>query len=136
MKRYVIPLTGLVVVFGTAWFAGVLPWSPGDSDALELNGSSRHYTVTVSLDPPATGQLDAHVNAEAPPGGSVTKVSVAASMPEMGHATPELPAKAEDDGHFTVHGELFTMRGAWELSVLVDGSSGTETITLEVQVDQ
>jgi hypothetical protein len=117
MKRPIIAIVAVVVVV-----IGALVFTSG-ADPLRLSRSG----VTVSLDKANTGTIAAEV--EVPDG--VAAVSLSATMPQMGHMTPEIVAKQEQPGRFRVTGELFPMAGMWELTVRAD----REVVTFELTVN-
>ncbi|MEU9831296.1 hypothetical protein AB0D67_07095 [Streptosporangium sp. NPDC048047] len=81
-----------------------------------------HYAVTVTAD---RNTIDVRLDR-----GEADTVTVAAVMPAMGHAMPEVTARKTAPGHFVAEGDLFSMGGGWELSVRLAGPSGEETLTL------
>jgi hypothetical protein len=117
MKRLIIAIAAVVVVA-----IGALVFTSG-SDPVRLSRSG----VTVVLDKANTGTVAAEV--QVPDG--VAAVSLSATMPEMGHMTPEIIAKQEQPGRFRATGELFPMAGVWELTVRAD----REAVTFELTVD-
>ncbi|MFG1694067.1 hypothetical protein [Nonomuraea sp. NPDC049309] len=116
----------LLVAAGIWWIA-----RGGGPGPQQLTGRGAHYTVRVDLEP-VTGPLEARIGVDPEP----DEVSVFAVMPHMGHTTPELPAGRDATGGYVVRGELFTMAGAWEISVRVRGGPGTEVITVNTLVGE
>lgn len=82
--------------------------------------------VTVRLDKAGTGTVAAQVEVPA----DVAAVSLYATMPRMGHMTPEVVAAREQPGRFRATGELFSMTGRWVLTVRVDDEIVTFDITV------
>lgn len=82
--------------------------------------------VTVRLDRASTGTVSVQVDVPT----RVRAVSLFATMPRMGHMTPEIDATQEEPGLFLATGALFSMSGVWELTVRADGT----TVTFEVIV--
>jgi hypothetical protein len=117
MKRPVIAIAAVVVVA-----IGVLASMSGP-DPLRLSRSG----VTVVLDKASTGTIAAEVEVA----DGVVAVSLSATMPQMGHMTPEIVAKQEQPGRFLVTDELFPMAGLWELTV----RAGREVVTFQLTVD-
>ncbi|WP_431931419.1 hypothetical protein [Nonomuraea jabiensis] len=114
-------LGGLVAVVAAAF---VIARTSGP-DPVTTTGA--RYTVTVTADRSA---VDIRVDR-----GEADTVTVAAVMPAMGHAVPEVTARKAGPGHFVAEGDLFLMNGAWELSVRLAGPrSGEETLTLNALV--
>ncbi|MDX3099588.1 hypothetical protein [Nonomuraea angiospora] len=113
-------LGGLVAVVVAAF---VIARTSGP-DPVTTTGA--RYAVTVSADRSA---VDIRVD-----NGEADTVTVAAVMPTMGHAVPEVTARKAAPGHFVAEGDLFRMNGAWELSLRLAGRSGEETLTLSALV--
>lgn len=111
-----------VIVTVVAVLSVVLLTTTSGSEPVALSRSG----VTVRLDRAAIGRVDAVI--EAPE--STNAVSVFATMPQMGHVMPPIVATKDGPGRYRASGELFSMRGRWELSVQVDGV----TVTFEVVV--
>lgn len=120
MKRPIIAVVAVAVVAVGALLFTLLP---GTEDPLRLSRSR----VTVLLDKASTGTIAVEVEVPA----HVTAVSLSATMPQMGHMTPETVAKQEQPGRFGATGELFPMAGLWELTVRAD----REVVTFEITVD-
>ncbi len=95
--------------------------SPG-AEPVRLSRSG----VTVQFDKAGTGRVSARIEVPA----QVTAVSLFATMPQMGHLTPQISATREEPGLFRATGELFSMPGRWELTVQVDGAA----VTFEILV--
>ncbi|MEU6741994.1 hypothetical protein [Streptosporangium sandarakinum] len=84
------------------------------------------YAVTVTAD---RNTIDVRLDR-----GEADTVTVAAVMPAMGHAMPEVTARKTAPGHFVAEGDLFSMGGGWELSVRLTGPPGEETLTFTTLV--
>jgi hypothetical protein len=119
MKRPIIAVVAVAVVAAAAVLFTLLP----GADPLRLSRSG----VTVSLDRASTGAVAAEVEVPA----DVAAVSLSATMPQMGHMTPETVAEQQQPGRFRATGELFPMAGLWELTVRAD----REVVTFEITVD-
>lgn len=91
------------------------------------HGAGARYAVTLTID--GTDTADIVVNR-----GGADEVVVSATMPQMGHATPEEAAQRLEPGHFRAVGDLFPMSGVWEVAVRVRGNAGEEVIPLTVLV--
>ncbi|MFI7125820.1 hypothetical protein ACIBQ1_09005 [Nonomuraea sp. NPDC050153] len=120
IKGRLLALAGLVVVVVAAF---VVARTSG-VDPVSVSGT--RYAVTVTADRKA---VDVQVDR-----GEADTVTVAAVMTTMGHAMPEVTARKAGPGHFVAEGDLFTMTGAWELSVRLAGRSGEETLTLNTLI--
>jgi hypothetical protein len=107
-------------------------------EAAGFTGTSPHYAVTVTLDGPRTGVVDVEVAVTARDGGAITveAVRLSATMPRMGHVTPEVVAHRTAPGRFRAHGELFVMAGVWQLGVQITGPAGTELVTVEIPIER
>jgi hypothetical protein len=124
--------TAAVLLIVAGIVAGWLCWSTRTPSGPErLTGAGTQYSAEVTLDKARPGVVDADIFVT----GSVDAVWLSAVMPEMGHATPEIPAQQRKTGRFHARGELFTMPGAWELTVRVEGAAGPELITVKVLVE-
>jgi hypothetical protein len=117
MKRPIIAVAAVAVLVALSFT--LLP----GADPLRLSRSG----VTVSLDKASTGAVAAEVEVPA----AVVAVSLSATMPQMGHMTPETVAKQQQPGRFRATGELFPMAGLWELTVRADREAVTFEITVE-----
>ncbi|MEU6716461.1 hypothetical protein ABZ897_33770 [Nonomuraea sp. NPDC046802] len=130
MRRRImfVALPILLLVAGIVW---ILRGGDGPGP-VELSARGTHYAVVVALDP-GTGPVEASVEIEP---ASPAEVSLFAVMPHMGHTTPEIPARRDGAGRYVARGELFTMAGVWEISVRVQGASGTEVIKVNTLVGE
>jgi hypothetical protein len=122
VKRPVLAV--LAVVVAAVAVAAVLLVSGPGAGPIRLDRAG----TTVLLDRAGTGTVAAQV--EVPP--DVAAVSLHATMPRMGHLTPEVVAERERPGRFRATGELFPMAGRWELTVRADD----ETVTFDITVGQ
>ncbi|WP_189246352.1 hypothetical protein [Streptosporangium pseudovulgare] len=113
-------LAGLLAVIVAAFV--VARSSGGDP----VTTAGTRYAVTVTAD---RNTIDVRLGR-----GEADTVTVAAVMPAMGHAMPEVTARKTDPGHFVAEGDLFSMGGGWELSVRLTGPPGEETITFTTLV--
>ncbi|KAB8191594.1 hypothetical protein FH608_030560 [Nonomuraea phyllanthi] len=116
----VLVLAGLVAVVVAAF---VIARTSGP-DPVTTTGT--HYAVTVTAERDA---IDVELGR-----GEPDTVTVAAVMPTMGHAMPEVAARKTAPGHFVAEGDLFTMTGVWELSIRLAGPSGEETLTVNTLI--
>ncbi|MCF6476387.1 hypothetical protein FAF44_49820 [Nonomuraea sp. MG754425] len=94
------------------------------------HGAGARYAVTLTIDD--NGTADVVVDR-----GGAQEVVVSATMPQMGHSTPEERARRLAPGRFRAAeaaGGLFPMGGVWEVSVRVRGGAGEEVIPLTVLV--
>jgi hypothetical protein len=136
MRRAVLLIAATVAV---AVAAGWLFWSArSPADPERFTGVGSHYSAEITLDNARPGVVEADVLVtglkDRP--RSVEAIWLSAVMPEMGHATPEVPAQQRETGRFQARGELFTMPGVWELAIRVQGTGGTELITVNVLVER
>jgi choline dehydrogenase-like flavoprotein len=104
----------LLAVAVAAAVTAFLLWTSPGAEPVRLSRSG----VTVRLDGARTGTVGVQVDVPT----RVTAVSVFATMPTMGHMTPEIDATQQEPGTFAATGELFSMPGVWELTVRVDGT--------------
>ncbi|MCP2359001.1 hypothetical protein HD597_006021 [Nonomuraea thailandensis] len=90
-------------------------------------GAGARYAVTLTIERGETADIIVER-------GEADAVVVMATMPQMGHVTPEEAARRLAPGRFRADGDLFTMDGVWEVSVRVSGAAGEEVIPLTVLV--
>ncbi|GAA1621555.1 hypothetical protein GCM10009733_017650 [Nonomuraea maheshkhaliensis] len=121
-----IALPVLLLAAGIVW---ILRGGEGPG-LMELPRRGALYAVVVTLEP-STGPLEATVEVEP---ASPAEVSLFGVMPHMGHTTPEIPARNSGIGRYVARGELFTMPGAWEIHIRVQGAAGTEVIKVNTLV--
>ncbi|TWD83965.1 YtkA-like protein [Kribbella amoyensis] len=108
----------------------------GTDEPAGIRATSAQYQVELQLGEDRTGVIDADLlihDAEGEPVDPQT-VTVESAMPSMGHATAEVTATRADAGRYRLHGELFPMTGAWELTIRITGTAGPDEITLPVTV--
>ncbi|WP_433432371.1 hypothetical protein [Nonomuraea sp. CA-141351] len=118
--RGLLVFAGLVAVVVAAF---VVARTSG-ADPVTTTGT--RYAVTVTAE---RNTIDVQLDK-----GEADTVTVAAVMPTMGHAMPEITARKTAAGHFVAEGDLFDMNGAWELSIRLAGPPGEETLTLNTLV--
>jgi hypothetical protein len=99
-------------------------------------GTGPHYAVTVELDHPRAGAVDIEVAVTARSGATVAvdAVRLSATMPQMGHATPDVAAERVAPGRFSARAEPFAMPGVWQLAVQITGAAGTEVVTVGIPI--
>ena len=119
MKRPIVLVIALAVVAAVVVLLSALT----GAEPVRLNRDG----ITVQLDRAGTGTVTAQV--EVPP--EVTAVAMHATMPQMGHLTPEVVAIRETPGVFRATGELFAMAGRWELTVRADDTAVAFEITVK-----
>jgi hypothetical protein len=136
MRRAALLLATTVAV---TLAAGWLFWStPSPAGPERFTGVGAQYSTEITLNNAASGVVDADIlvtGLKRRP-RTIEAVWLSAVMPEMGHATPEIPAQQRETGRFQARGELFTMPGVWELAIRVQGTGGTELITVNVLVER
>lgn len=110
-------MTRLVLLAVAVAVAAFLLWPSSAAEPVRLSGSG----VTVRLDTASTGTVRVRVDVPR----RTTAVSLFATMPRMGHLTPEIKATPEKPGTFAAEGRLFSMPGVWELTVRVDDADVT-----------
>lgn len=121
MKR-VLALCALVAAAVTFFVVG----RTSAADPVSIRSTGAHYAVTVVVDGrTARVRLDR---------GDADTVALSAVMPHMGHAMPEAATREREPGHFHADGEVFTMAGAWELSIRLTGPAAEEVLTVKVLV--
>lgn len=130
-KRGLLTATVLVVAALLAWWL----W-PGDSATAVSRMTAGPYSVRLDAGAPRTGDNAVNLEITTAQGESATpdKVSLAPSMPQMGHALPPSTATAVTPGHYraTVH---LPMPGQWEITVQLSGPQGTGAATFSVQAN-
>ncbi|WP_405974456.1 FixH family protein [Streptomyces sp. NBC_00988] len=136
-----LPSVRTRAVLGTAVLALVLLlvwWWPdsGDSTGVTVEGSSSTYTVRIRLPhpSPAPGEAEIVVVRRDRAVLDLDQVTVAASMPSMGHTMAALTAQPDGPGRYRADGRLFLMAGSWQLSVRLHSADGTDVVTLPVTV--
>ena len=111
--------------------------------SLRLEASSALGVYRVVLEPrsgvPDVGaQHDWLLNVEATDGRKFlpTQLVIQGGMPGHGHGFPVEPqiTRLLDEGQFLVEGMLFNMAGDWQLRVGIDGPSGWDTVTVELNI--
>ncbi|MEU4762449.1 FixH family protein [Actinosynnema sp. NPDC023794] len=120
MRRSV--LLALAVVMAVVAVAALAFTSSPDAAPVRLGQDG----VTVLLDQVGTGTVAAQVEVAV----DVAAVSLYATMPRMGHMTPEVVAERERPGRFRATGEFFSMTGPWVLTVRADDEIVTFDITV------
>lgn len=92
--------------------------------------------VELSLDAAASGERQAAITISDRAGRPVEAdaVILAPTMPGMGHSNPELAAERAAPGRYRVRGELFSMRGEWQVAVVVRRGSLSETVTFAIEI--
>ncbi|GII81001.1 hypothetical protein Sru01_59830 [Sphaerisporangium rufum] len=117
----------LVLAFAALVAAAVAAFAVARASGADpVTAAGTRYTVTVTA---ARDTIDVRVDR-----GAADTVTIAAVMPAMGHAMPEVTARKAAPGHFVAEGGLFSMDGGWELSVRLTGPAGEETLTLTTLV--
>lgn len=132
-RRLVLLLVALGAVVGAVWIAAGSRSEPG---LPRYVGAAGPYRITIVLDRATTGVVAVDIGVVRRTGADVAvdEAAVSAAMPAMGHLSPELPASPAGPDRFVARGELFTMAGAWELTVRLRAATQTEVITVEVPV--
>ena len=93
--------------------------------------------LTPSAEPYASGEgveLGMHLLAD---GEDVEGASVAVTpwMPDMGHGIDEAPEVTEDGMGMYTASWTFSMGGYWELELEIDGSEGSDRVTVGYEVE-
>ncbi|MEV0390635.1 hypothetical protein [Nonomuraea sp. NPDC050643] len=101
------------------------------AEPLTLTTTGTRYAATVELAEPTTGRVTVKV---AVTSGDADSVVLSAVMADMGHATPEVTARAVGRGRFQAEGELFAMSGVWELSIRLNGPAGEEELAVKALI--
>ena len=109
-------VAGALFVFTGRWFGGG-PESVAAAGAL--------YAVTVLPADPVEVRVTS---------GKAETITLAAAMPAMGHALPPVGTVQDGPGRFVATEDVFTMDGAWELSISLSGDRGEELITVSLLV--
>ncbi|MFG3441514.1 hypothetical protein ACGF0J_30075 [Nonomuraea sp. NPDC047897] len=121
MKR-TLALGALVVAAVTFFVVG----RTTAAEPIAIRSTGAHYAVTVLVHGrTAEVRLDR---------GDADTVALSAVMPHMGHAMPEVATRERAPGRFRAEGEVFTMTGAWELSVRLTGPAAEEVLTVKALV--
>lgn len=89
-----------------------------DPESLPVAGD--RYAVTVLLADPVEVRVTK---------GDADTVTLAAAMPEMGHALPQVTTREVEPGRFVAQGRPFDMDGGWELTITLTGPTGRESLT-------
>jgi hypothetical protein len=133
MNRRVLFVELALGALATAGYA-VVSWP--HHEPARFTGTSPRYAATVTLDRPSSGVVDVDVAVTARNGAAIAveAVRLSATMPQMGHVTPEIVADRVAPGRFRAHGELFAMAAVWQLAVQITGPAGTEVVTVEVPI--
>ncbi|MDF5751580.1 hypothetical protein [Spongiactinospora sp. TRM90649] len=99
---------------------------------VQVSTAGEHYAVTALISPidSGTSRIEVLLNS-----GEADAVTVSAVMPAMGHAMPEIAARRAAPGRFLAEGELFSMPGAWQLTVRVSGRAGEEVLTVSAVIE-
>ncbi|GAA4091375.1 hypothetical protein [Nonomuraea soli] len=118
MKR----LLGVLALVAVAVAVFVL--GRGD-DPVSVAVTGASYAVRVEIG----GEVEVRVTS-----GRADTVTIAASMPSMGHAAPEVSARLAGAGRFVAGGEMLSMAGLWQLSIRLTGPAGEETLTVQAPV--
>jgi hypothetical protein len=96
--------------------------SGGDSGS---TAAGERYRITVL---PA-GPVEVRVTS-----GAAETVTLAAVMPDMGHALPPVGTVQAAPGRFVATRDVFVMDGVWDLVISLTGDRGFEVITVSLQV--
>lgn len=108
--------------------AGVLVVIAANAQGPEtVRAAGSRYAVAVLIDDP----IEVRVTS-----GDADRVTVAAVMPEMGHAFPPATARETEAGRFVVPKPEFGMAGAVELTVSLSGPAGREALTVNTLVTE
>ncbi|MFG1695327.1 FixH family protein [Nonomuraea sp. NPDC049309] len=127
--RRVLIAAGLVAVAVTIFVVG----RSASAEPVRVTSTGARYAATVLIGDPTPGPGTVEVVVDR---GDADTVNVSAVMPDMGHAMPELTATEREPGRFIAEGELFSMAGAWEVTVHLDGPSGPEDLTVKALITQ
>ena len=103
----------------------VVTWGWVGGGPENVSAAGGRYTVTVL----PTDPVEVRVTS-----GRADTVTLAAVMPDMGHALPPVGTVAAGPGRFVATGDVFVMDGVWELSISLSGDQGTEVITVLMPV--
>ncbi|WP_067813754.1 FixH family protein [Nocardia inohanensis] len=130
-RRALLAAAVLVVAALAAWWL----WPSGAGNP-ESRMAAGPYSVQLSVTAPRTGDNPVDLEITTPQGDSASpdKVSLAPSMPQMGHALPLSTATTVTPGHYRATVNL-PMPGQWEITVQVSGPQGSGTATFSVQAN-
>lgn len=110
----------------------------GGADTYSQKAQSAHFSVQMNLDHISSGSNQATIEVWDQQNNAidVDEVIVAPIMPAMGHASPEVIARKEADGHYAANGSFFFMPGDWEVHIHIRQGVINETLRFIVQVNQ
>jgi hypothetical protein len=98
---------------------------------VSVDGKTPSYSVSLHLDGATLGQRTATIRLSGP---EPSRVILSPAMPQMGMAGIEAVAAKVDEGRYEARGEFFSMLGDWRIAVRIDGPSGQEVATFDVEV--
>ncbi|GIH03887.1 hypothetical protein Rhe02_19540 [Rhizocola hellebori] len=98
---------------------------------VSLDEKTASYSVSLQLDGATLGQRTATIELSGP---EPSQVVLSPAMRQMGMTGPEALATKVDEGRYEARGEFFSMLGGWEIAVRIDGPSGQEVATFDVEV--
>lgn len=130
-RRLAVALTaGLIAVAALFVWQG---WPESGPNAVAY-AQSPTYAVELRSERPQVGVTVFELAVRNASGGPVDLdgVMVEAAMPVMGHATPPVTAVRIAAGRYQARGELFSMPGAWEVTVRLGATGETATATVAV----
>lgn len=133
-----ILLTALSVhALWTPWSGGTRPAADSvPRGAVTLTGGTAHDVVTLTVSAPVTGvtAVDVRVTSRDAARRSSPVVTVSATLPTAGHATPDLPAVRGSGDSYHVARLPLMMPGRWEFLVVMDGDGRRERLVFPLTV--
>ncbi|GII97392.1 FixH family protein [Sinosporangium siamense] len=129
----------LSTVLSLALLAGLALWIFWPRDAggpAVLHNGTAAYQIKLTLHSPkrGTSPVTVHVTDRQGKPAALTTVSVEPVMPHMGHAAAPATAVAGAPGLYRADNVRFFMAGAWEITVVLRGPTGTDQAVFPVLV--
>ena len=101
------------------------------SSAQTVESDSGAYVLSVEVDPdpPVVGEVALSVEA---PG--VSALSMDGGMEGMDHGFTDAPTVTGPEGELWTIEAVFSMSGTWSLTLALDGDSGPDTASMDLEV--
>jgi hypothetical protein len=133
--RSSLTVGGILAAIATAVVLAGLVWPiPPGPDVFHAGTS--HYVVTATVDHPKVGASAVEIDVTNRTGSPAhpAAVNIQAVMPQMGHASPPVPAVPLGGGRYHADGVPLMMAGPMELLVSIDFAGGVDRLTLPLTV--
>ncbi|GGS30757.1 FixH family protein [Actinokineospora fastidiosa] len=114
---------------------GWLVW-PTDDEPTVLHARTAHHVVRLSMAEPRIGANEVRLEITDGQGrpADLREVTVEPVMPQMGHITAPVPARAGADGRRVAELPL-NMGGQWVITVTLHGPAGSENVDFPLLVN-